>query len=634
MTKFGHYLDRTSVPEWSDWYIDYRALKRILSGFAMDDSSQSLSASPGHHDDDAKQLAFGVRDDDKKDSSMSAWADWVPDVAAFRPLERAFFQRLALELAKIDEFYARQQAYFEQQVAQLEAAAAQRHASAGHVDAHHLRHNTIQLYRGLQFLRNYQILNYTGFHKILKKHDKLSTSCRALSARILPEIERAPFHQQAPAVLALTARVEQVHLNAYGRTLETRKTALAELRESTAVHPAPRPAAIFGCGVLMGVSACLLATALLTYTQLSEPLVNDYLAPVLPIYRVVGLLIMLPWLWGAVAWACQRARVNYGFILETDVRTQLHPIQVWQLAGALTLLGILSFQLYMLGIWLSLFGAPSRARFCHLALLLALIGMAVWPLNCVSRASRSFLLHKCAHTVAAPWTEVSFADTFLGDWLTSMVRVLVDLCFWCCFEMVDGMAADALVARDRCTAFVSGAQWVVCVLPYWWRMCQCVKRYYRLRHRVHLANAAKYATATLVTLLNLLHGTWPHSTVFLALWVLAAIVGTLVLSAWDLHWDWGLLQRHSGDFLRPHLLLAQHKWVYYVAAVSDVLMRTAWVLTISPRFLGATVPNGFLVSALAAVELVRRAQWSFFRLENEHVSNCEHFRVVTVVPLI
>jgi len=33
------------------------------------------------------------------------------------------------------------------------------------------------------------------------------------------------------------------------------------------------------------------------------------------------------------------------------------------------------------------------------------------------------------------------------------------------------------------------------------------------------------------------------------------------------------------------------------------------------------------------LEIIRRTVWNFFRLENEHLNNCENFRVTNLVPL-
>jgi len=83
--------------------------------------------------------------------------------------------------------------------------------------------------------------------------------------------------------------------------------------------------------------------------------------------------------------------------------------------------------------------------------------------------------------------------------------------------------------------------------------------------------------------------------------------------------------------LRQHLLL-EHKQIYYMAIIINLIFRISWVLTISPGFLG--VDAEFVSFGVGAVEILRRNIWNFFRMENEHLNNCDAFRVVHIVPLV
>ncbi|MEQ2259472.1 Xenotropic and polytropic retrovirus receptor 1, partial [Xenotaenia resolanae] len=76
---------------------------------------------------------------------------------------------------------------------------------------------------------------------------------------------------------------------------------------------------------------------------------------------------------------------------------------------------------------------------------------------------------------------------------------------------------------------------------------------------------------------------------------------------------------------------------YYCAIVEDVLLRFAWILTITltslTKFEGIA---DILATLLAPLEVFRRFVWNFFRLENEHLNNCGEFRAVrdiSVAPL-
>jgi hypothetical protein len=69
--------------------------------------------------------------------------------------------------------------------------------------------------------------------------------------------------------------------------------------------------------------------------------------------------------------------------------------------------------------------------------------------------------------------------------------------------------------------------------------------------------------------------------------------------------------------------------------VSNLLLRLAWALTISPESLGIVMDPVLFTSLLATIEVARRAQWNIFRLENEQLNNTEKYRAVEVaVPLM
>lgn len=60
----------------------------------------------------------------------------------------------------------------------LKAAHEQRSERANHRTLKNLKVAFSELYLMLTLLKNYQVLNFTGFRKIMKKHDKLFQTTR------------------------------------------------------------------------------------------------------------------------------------------------------------------------------------------------------------------------------------------------------------------------------------------------------------------------------------------------------------------------------------------------------------------------------------------------------------------------
>lgn len=95
--------------------------------------------------------------------------------------------------------------------------------------------------------------------------------------------------------------------------------------------------------------------------------------------------------------------------------------------------------------------------------------------------------------------------------------------------------------------------------------------------------------------------------------------------------DWSLMQPHAPHpFLRTDLGY-KYPWVYYIAIVLDPLMRSSWLFYVA--FPGQKQHSAVTSFFLALGEVFRRFMWNFFRMENEHMTNVEHFLAARDVPL-
>ena len=84
------------------------------------------------------------------------------------------------------------------------------------------------------------------------------------------------------------------------------------------------------------------------------------------------------------------------------------------------------------------------------------------------------------------------------------------------------------------------------------------------------------------------------------------------------------------------------KTFYAWAMVSNLVGRFAWAVTITPHGKGGVffILNGAGLTGEAAgtfvavLELLRRAQWTFLRLENEYLNNSARYRSVVAAPML
>jgi hypothetical protein len=67
-----------------------------------------------------------------------------------------------------------------------------------------------------------------------------------------------------------------------------------------------------------------------------------------------------------------------------------------------------------------------------------------------------------------------------------------------------------------------------------------------------------------------------------AAWLTFAISSTIYSYIWDLKMDWGILNFRATRFLLRDKLLYSSK-SYYLFMISNLILRLAWVLTLSPN---------------------------------------------------
>ena len=230
--------------------------------------------------------------------------------------------------------------------------------------------------------------------------------------------------------------------------------------------------------------------------------------------------------------------------------------------------------------------------------------------------------------VKSPFGTVDFRHFFIADVLTSLSRPISDLYRGVC------NVSSVWVGGQAPTCF--GQDWLLAIistLPIYWRMMQCLSRYYVSKdYYPHLLNAGKYALALAVLWLIYLRELIGYD-ISLVIWSQLYILSTLYMLTWDLVVDWGLFSLHNFQ-LRERRLYPR---VYYILAVlGDTVLRFNWILTLLPMH---TLQNPFMdveavVLLSSFLEICRRAFWTLFRVENEKFSNIEKYRQVDFVPKI
>ncbi|XLS59552.1 hypothetical protein HN51_009307, partial [Arachis hypogaea] len=175
--------------------------------------------------------------------------------------------------------------------------------------------------------------------------------------------------------------------------------------------------------------------------------------------------------------------------------------------------------------------------------------------------------------------------------------------------------------------------YAVSFLPYYWRAMQCARRWFDEGERSHLVNLGKYVSAMLAAGAKVAYEKDGSNNVgWLCVVVIFSSAATVYQLYWDFVRDWGLLQFNSNNPLLRNELMLRNKAIYYFSMGLNVILRLAWLQTVvHSTFQG--VDSRVTTLFLAALEVIRRGIWNFFRLEHEQLNNAGKFRAVNIVPL-
>jgi len=257
--------------------------------------------------------------------------------------------------------------------------------------------------------------------------------------------------------------------------------------------------------------------------------------------------------------------------------------------------------------------------------------LIMFPFQFLYRATRFGFL-TTLFQVVNPFGVVRFIDFFLADILCSMVKPLTDISFvFCYYFSGDFLKEEGIqVCKDVKTYYLA---MIFLIFPYLFRFIQCLKKYYNQNKRApfpHLIHAAKYFA-------SIISGSYLSFLVFFysgkiewgalrIIWVVIQLISTTYNYAWDILVDWKFFQKGSSNlFLRNDLIVPRYKALYYLAIIFDFLLRYFWILTLF-SFWSQGIVDEYAYFILSLLEMFRRGFWSYFRVENEVVSNIEDYR--------
>ncbi|CAL1406893.1 unnamed protein product [Linum trigynum] len=403
----------------------------------------------------------------------------------------------------------------------------------------------------------------------------------------------------------------------FSHSIEADNLKILPMSLSAAAAIMPSPILLWRFKVLLfflwGFFCCKIGWS--SVMRMSANLRDLFLYEVFLYYNPLLLVTFAVWLWGSNLWVFSQSTVSYAKIFDLD-QNHLNHREIWKVAMWMTIVVPSSMTAYL---YLYSHGEVSLAASQPVLLYCAVAMLLIFPFDIFYLSSRYFLL-RTLWRIVFPLQAITFADFFLADILTSMSKVFSDLERSVCRMVHQQVATIAWFEADSICGSHSVAIPLVLVLPYLFRLFQCLRQYKDTRERTSLFNALKYSTAVPVIFLSALkYHVFPErwTNFYRPLWLLSSVLNSLYSFYWDVTRDWDL----SGftrifKFNRPSIwsyILHGRKWVYFWVIGSNLILRCTWTYKLSAHLRH----NYLTVFAIAALEIFRRFQWVFFRVENE-----------------
>ena len=561
-------------------------------------------------------------------------------------------RRVKGEERKVDAFYMEKEALFGERVREIveylgstnmvgrvhgEGTQGEHHGGADKDEKRRVKEAIQELYRGLLLLRNYAVLNLSAVVEVRKAVDTRAKTSKSawfvLRALVSPTSSYAEAETRlAPLLSELECRYALLFTDG---SVANAKRQLFERKQP----PQQTFLNTFNLGFFSGFSVPLIVLTLsLLFTSSAEGFDPEAdLYPVIPVFRCTGVLILVFWLWGGVVVVFERTRINHIFILEMDPTSSLGHLRIFKSGALLSALWLACFLLFLASVRRGINVFPVNHRIYPAILVITLFALLLCPLKMLHRPTRTWLMARSFRTMLAPFFAVTFADNLIGDYMTSLVKVMYDAEYLACFYMSgDWRSNDYARCQETNRKY---ALPVLTALPLLWRFLQCLRRYYDSGDAwPHLGNAGKYAVATTAVTLGAFHSDWKsygHEYTFARVaWLGLLVFSTLYAYTWDITMDWGLVWLNkSGKVQVRNQFQYGSPWVYVAAAVFNLFGRFVWMLTLITAPVQSAINHEMAVFAYAMVEVVRRSVWACLRIEHEHASNASKYRAVKHIPI-
>ncbi|KAL4482505.1 hypothetical protein ABPG72_001481 [Tetrahymena utriculariae] len=645
--KFGKLLLHDRVPEWAEAYIEYNTLKKLLAPAKI---LQKKFVTAIYKEGN---LVFHITN--RKNLRVEEVVFCI----------RSFEDLIKSEIVKIDKFFMYKlldvMKRYKYLMINSSFVGKSLHNQQKINNEQKLKYSFKIYYKELNMIKEYIKLNEMGLQKILKKYSKVVKSLIQtehqdfnLAKRVTSGQYSTYLARNKDKLMDIIKKTEENYINLFYPDISQQKMGRVDFRLYT--NPKPlSPNQILFYGVFCGISFILLLFIVLKFVQVYSEnptaVQKTRLSTIFPLFRGNGLFITNIWLiaWNVHGW--QNNHINYKLIFKLNH----HFSQMYQI---LKRASFFTFFYFVCFVWFLFLNTPHQdtsgsGGSVDLYVLIDWIDMELLPLfgwfmlfgyyffpffnvSFFNPQGRLYFFRLLGDCLKSPFVKMEFRISWMTDMLVSMAGPLKDFGITICFYL-----SKFHIISDQCSNS-SVMPFLLNIIPTLYRMFQCIRQGYdnkKFWRTWPFYNCIKYIFSLLTSILSYQY-TVNSEKKYLISWLLIGSFSTLISFYWDISQDWGLLKigkTWKETRLIGRQLYYSNKNIYLFAIFSNFILRIVWAMNISLG-LTAIIDNainipGMFTFIVYFLELFRRCQWNFFRVELEHINNCNKYKAVVDLEL-
>ena len=351
---------------------------------------------------------------------------------------------------------------------------------------------------------------------------------------------------------------------------------------------------------------------------------NDSFKPFFPFFSFSYIIILVLTFIGLGMIILRHYRLNYAFLFEMDMKNKIDIVNLFQLTLGLAALWMILFVMTKLASKFDLFGG--EYTLFPMIMNTVLVVVLFLPFHVLYLSLRRGLLTTLIRNIF-PFGKntVRFKDFTLANILCSLADPFKNLIMGYCLMV----CRDCYLNNNRGSC---NRDTIPCLLvgiyPTFIRWTQCMNKfYYSCLIWPHLFGFFKVTLSLANNLAGFFYNRKKNH-IRLYFRIFLASISTCYNIFWDIYLDWGLGRFNSKNFfLRDKL--AYPRVFYYLAICYDLITSTMWTWNFIHIKNSLTEWKNLLTCTL---EIIKRFIWVLIRIENEILSNPEGYRSILAIP--